>query len=142
MGAYYIDPEPPQIVKPLHLWLGVSSGTVLWALQFIICYGLAALHCAWALFPFTVMGLEGVRFVLAGVTLVATIGITLGFIFTLRTWRRYQHTEAPEQHDPTQRFRFMLYVGTLLNGIFLIGMVWSFIVIFLYDLCPAGELVP
>jgi hypothetical protein len=141
MSAYYVEPEPPQIVKPLHLWLGAASGTVIWALQLIISYALAALNCAWALFRFTILGLEGVRFILAGITLLATIGLVAGLVFNIRTWRSIQHIEKPEQHDPTQRFRFMLYIGAILNSIYLMGMVWSFVVIFLYDLCPRGEQV-
>jgi hypothetical protein len=111
---------------------------VIWALHLVISYALASLDCYWHLFPFIIFGFDGIRILLLGLTLLAAIGMIAAGVVAYRNWKALQYGDGDRrpEHDPTGCYRFMMISGTLLSGLFLLGLIWTTFVIFISEHCP------
>jgi hypothetical protein len=132
---YYIDYNERQPVRPGRLWFAVAAPPFIWAAHLTLCYVLVGLHCSWNLFPFTFLGLEGVRVVLLAVTIVAAAALIVAAVLAFGDWRRLTRLENPAEVDPTGRFRFMTALGASMAGLLTLVMFWSVFTILLNTTC-------
>jgi hypothetical protein len=94
------------------------------------------LDCHWRAFPFLILGIEGVRWVLLGVTALAGAGVVHGGLVSYGNYQVVRGETGPDSLDPTGRFRFMALFGMLASGLFLISLVWSLVPVFTTEICP------
>ncbi len=150
MTVYYVEEPRPDPVPSGQLWFAVGGSIGVWLVHLALAYVLAALHCLAGFFRFSIFGLEGVRFLLLLLTILAAGGIAASGWVAFRHWRRLdqareeQETSHERVHagthaeDPTGRYRFMLLAGMLLSGLLAWYVIWSFFPIFSITLCPEG----
>ncbi len=137
MGVYYVEEQTPEPVRPGQLWFGVGAPILIWALHLVIGYALVSLNCVWSLFPFRLFGIEGIRIILLALTILTAVGVLAGGLISFRNWRRLRAGNRGDQIDPTERYRFMMFSGMLLSGLFLLGLLWEIFPIFMVELCPS-----
>lgn len=114
------------------LWRLVVSPTI-WAAHFLLCYVTAAIWCAKYAGRFDTLG--PVRWLIAGYTVAALVGIALNGV---AGWRRHRHGEAMLPHDedtPEDRHRFLGFATVLLAGLSAIAVLFAAVVTFFFHDC-------
>jgi hypothetical protein len=126
-------PHPP--VTPGRLWFGLAAGPVIWAIHLSVAYALLAVSCQWDFFRFTVLGIDGVRFILIVFTVIAGLVILAGGWLSYNSWQDLRARPAQEGKEPIGRFRFMTRSGMLLSGIFFFSTILSIVPILMLPAC-------
>jgi hypothetical protein len=114
------------------LWRLIVSPTI-WAIHFLLCYVSAAIWCAKFASRFGPLG--PVRWLIAGYTVAALIGIALNGIGGLR---RHRHGVARVPHDddsPADRHRFLGLATALLAGLSAIAVIFAASVLVFFEDC-------
>ena len=114
------------------LWNLIVSPTI-WAVHFMLCYITAAIWCAKFAPRFGTLG--PVRWLIAGYTAVALVGIGINGI---GAWRRHRHGEALLPHDedtPEDRHRFLGFATALLAGLSAIAVIFAALVVIYFEDC-------
>lgn len=125
------DDRAPSGVKDWQLWFSLLSGFVVWVIHLMIVYSLTSLACEWGWFPFTVVGLAGLKIVQIVVTVIAAMVIGLGGYYALRNRERLGDSEIPEAN----RHHFMVYLGLALSMLFFALVAISIIPILVLPAC-------
>lgn len=118
--------------KAESLWTMIISPT-LWAAHFLLCYLTAAIWCAKFAPRFGPLG--PVRWLIAGYTVAALVGIALN---GWSGWRRHRLGAASLPHDadtPEDRHRFLGFATTLLAGLSAVAVVYAGMVVFFFHDC-------
>ena len=114
------------------LWFLVGSPTV-WALHFLACYVLAAIHCEKAGGAFA--NLAPIRIWIVGLTIVALIFV---FIAGLQAWRHWGFGANQPPHDadsPEDRRRFIGYAALLISALSFVAIVFTALPVFFITDC-------
>jgi hypothetical protein len=104
------------------LWFLIGSPTI-WAIHFLVCYVLAAIHCQKAGMGFA--DLAPIRLWIFGLT-----GIALLFVFVsgLRAWQHWGFGVNRPPHDadtPADRRRFLGYAALLISALSFVAIVFT-----------------
>jgi hypothetical protein len=114
------------------LWFLIGSPTV-WALHFLACYVLAAVHCEKAGMGFA--SVEPIRVWIIGLTAVA---LAFVFISGLQAWRHWGFGANSPPHDaPTaeDRRRFIGYAALLISALSFVAILFTALPIFFIADC-------
>jgi hypothetical protein len=113
---------PPHVSTRDNLWFLITGPTI-WAIHFLACYVTAAIYCE-------KLGraaeLDELRIVIAGLTLVALVGIALAGVWSYRRWEGWEVARPP--HDaPTadDRRRFLGFSTLLLAGLSFVATIYT-----------------
>lgn len=123
-------------VRPRALWGSLATGVVSWSLHLLISYALVSLACERGLLVRATIGaVPLIYWVVIGLTVIAAAAVLYAGIVAYRNWRRLQQTHLANEEAPGGRFRFMAWMGVLLNGIFLLAIVVSIFPTLFLPLC-------
>lgn len=118
--------------KNQSLWLLAASPT-LWAVHFLLSYITGAVWCA------RVVGRAGmlgpVRWLVAGYTVLALVGIGL---VAWMAWKRHRYGTATVPHDfdtPEDRTRFLGFSALLLSGLSAVAVIYVALVVVFTETC-------
>jgi hypothetical protein len=124
-GAFDMsDVVPPrQEISSRFLWIQLLAGPILWSIHFLLSYLLVEAGCQ-AGWNFSILGLNGLSFIVIVLTLLAVAGTVL---FALRSYRGWR--DRHEDRSLRQEFRetaawfegpvdFMYFSGLLLSVLF------------------------
>jgi hypothetical protein len=118
------------------VWLALVGGTLVWFLHFNIDYPLTSLACRWGWFPWTVAGMPGLKVVQLTVSIVSAVIVAALGLSCLREWRRAGSDEDDEKRETeSARVSFMAFVTALLNGLYLVIIVLSFVPVLTLNPC-------
>jgi hypothetical protein len=99
------------------------AGPILWSLHFIVGYLLVEAFCQ-AGWNFSVLGLNGISFIVSALTVLALIGTALFAFKSYRSWRAFNpgRNMKDELRDSSRWFEepaeFMYFSGFLLSVLF------------------------
>jgi len=131
--------ETATSVKDRSTWLSLLAGVVIWFLHLNTINALTSLTCEWGWFPFTIAGIAGLRFIHIVVSLIAALGIAAIIVLSWRGWRNWQAAQADAQHTLVQtgadRHPLMAFVTMLLNGLFLVYVLASLVMVLVLNPC-------
>lgn len=114
------------------LWRLIVS-PMIWAVHFLLCYITAAIWCAKYASRFGTLG--PVRWLIAGYTVAALIGIALNGFGALRR-HRFEAKSVPHDEDtPEDRFRFLGFATVLLAGLSAIAVIFAAVVVVFFRDC-------
>lgn len=114
------------------LWFLIGSPTV-WALHFLACYVLAAIHCEKAGGGF--VSIAPIRVWIFGLTAVALVFV---FVSGLQAWRHWGFGANQPPHDadsPADRRRFIGYAALLISALSFVAIVFTALPIFFITDC-------
>lgn len=94
------------------------AGLLAWAVQFSLIYGVTSTLCARGWADATVLGFGAVQAVILATTLAALVPTALALTWSIRSYG------GSREQDPTAD-RFMLYTGSLINGLSLLVILWQ-----------------
>jgi drug/metabolite transporter (DMT)-like permease len=115
------------------LWQLITGPTI-WAVQFVVCYPLAAVFCAKL---GRTASLVPVRWLVLGISITALVGLLLLFISAWRV-RQPSVTEEDltfEANSPEERHRFLTHVTLTLTTLSIVGVIYTTIPVFVVDTC-------
>ena len=111
----------------------LTSGPVIWAVHFVLCYATAAVWCAKLAGPDGALG--GARVAIAGYTVVALVGIGIACWVG---WERHTFRGATLPHDfdsAADRHRFLGFAMLLLAGLSAVATVYTALAAVFIDTC-------
>jgi Ca2+/Na+ antiporter len=111
---------PPREESPWMFWAQLLAGPVLWSVHFLISYLLVEAFCKMG-WSFTVLGFQGISFIVIVLTVLAVIATVL---FSLKSYRGWKRTNA--NYSLKDQFRdksqwsegFVYFSGFLLSVLF------------------------
>lgn len=114
------------------LWVIFLAGPVVYLVYFIGVWVLGEFGCLAGIQHLRPFGLNPIRLGVVASTVVAAL-VTLGTgIVGFRGWRQLRQGPAdPDEDDP----KFMLFVGTWLNGLFTVAILLSAVPMLLGSAC-------
>ncbi len=117
-------------------------GVVVWFLHQNTVYALASLSCEWGWFPFTILGVSGLRLIETAITVVASLLMLLMVYLPWRSWRRFQTAKPAQnprlmQDTENDRRPLTAFIAMALNIAFLLFVIASCVPI--YTLNPCGQ---
>ncbi|MBX3013463.1 MAG: hypothetical protein KF832_18220 [Caldilineaceae bacterium] len=118
--------------KPHHLWLGLLTGPVLYALYFIVGYLLVEAACQLGFLQETLGGIPFYSLCVLALTLVVALITTL---VGVASWRRWRQNAYPLGDDPDQAVPFLLFGSVLLSALFTLLMILTGISVLLIQAC-------
>lgn len=117
--------------KEADLWLLVTA-PIVWAVHFLLCYVLAAIHCEKAETGFADLG--SVRLWIGVLTAIALL--LVGAI-GMQAWRHWGFGKNSPPHDaatPEDRQRFLGYAALLISSLSFVSIVFTALpVLFILD---------
>jgi hypothetical protein len=117
--------------REANLWLLFSAPTV-WAVHFLLCYVLAAVHCEKAGADFA--GLGSVRLWIGVLTAIALLLVSA---IGMQAWRHWGFGANAPPHDadtPEDRQRFLGYATLLISALSFVAVVFTALpVLFIAD---------
>ncbi|HVW85941.1 MAG TPA: hypothetical protein VHB50_14730 [Bryobacteraceae bacterium] len=117
------------------LWFGTCAGAVAWAIHGFICTVISSVACSNGNGSLGPLSTEGVRLLLAAITL-ALLGVTIaGGLVSFRNWRELSETGNLVQAAGDSRESFMALVGTFLSIALALGIVWAGLPLILVGVC-------
>ncbi len=121
------------------LFLGIT----IWFLDLNVINALTSVSCEWNWFSSSIAGMPGLRFVALIITLVAGALMLLLIYLPWRMWRRYQTDKPMENQNmlrDTEKDRrpLVAFIAMLLNALFLLFVIASFVPMFALNLCNQG----
>ncbi len=125
----------PTHISPRRLWFGTTVAAISWALHGAVCEVISDQACqngGGSLGPFSP---AGVRWLLAGITLVALGFAAAGAIASTQNWRHLSAEEDLVHAEGRRREQFMALVGIFAGVAFLIGILWAGLPLVLLDVC-------
>jgi hypothetical protein len=131
-----LQPEQPEPVRRSLLWFGAFGGAAAWSVQLLSCVALGAGTCLssgnvvpefggtwWALV------------VISGVALFVGLAATGTAARSLLRAQAARAVEPPALGSRASRARFMAFGGLLLDGVFVIGLVFNTLPLFMVPVC-------
>lgn len=123
-------------VKPGQLWFGLLGGAAVFAIHLTVSYGLVSLSCFWGWLNFEILGMTGTQFVLIVFTLISAAIVLFAGSIAYRNWRQLRNESQPGVGSPEEgRYRFMTFLGVMLNALFLISILVSIVPSLTLSLC-------
>ena len=111
-------------------WRSLLLGVVVWFVYFNLVNALTSLTCQWGWFSFTIAEIPGVVSVIAGLALTFLI---------YQSWRIWHPMQADGQQvlerTEADRRPLMAFVTMLLNGLFLVFMLASIVLVLSINAC-------
>lgn len=114
------------------LWT-LFTAPVVWALHFMVCYVVVAIHCEKAVLWAIEFGT--IRVALGGVTLLALAMIVLSAYLAWRQWGFGSGDPPHDQPTPLDRRRFQGFATLLLSGLSFVAVIYVAIPLILIDGC-------
>ncbi len=109
------------------LWFSAFGAAAAWSFDLLAVVSAGSAYC---LAPAARLRPYGPAWVLlVAITGVAWLGAGVALVSTVRAGR------APAHDTPSRRARFMAFGGTLLNVMFVVGLLFSTVALFLAPLC-------
>lgn len=128
--------EPSEQQTRWSMFLGI----LIWFLHLNILNSLTAISCKWGWFYFDIAGMPGLQFVEGLITLIAIVPIGVAIYLPWRMWRSFQDKKPiqnPELFKDTEEDRrsLMAFVAMLLNSLFLLFLIGSFVPLIAFKAC-------
>lgn len=103
------------------LWTLIAAPTI-WALHFLLAYGIAAVQCApnQAIFE----TITATRWLIAGITVVALALIGLIFLRAYREWKGHGAGTVNDQDSDVAREGFLEFSTVLLAGLSFVSVIF------------------
>jgi hypothetical protein len=112
--------NPPD-VSPARLWFGVSAAAVAWVLENMLGPVISSLRG------------DAVRLLLAAVTVaLLAVAVTAGVV-SYQNWRRLSDQRSISASEGRNRAEFMALAGVFVSTVFVVGIVWSGIPLFMIE---------
>jgi hypothetical protein len=131
-----VQGERQESERARNTWVSMAGGTATWALHLGVVYALTSLACERGWLERPILGLPGLQFVHLVTTLVAAV-MVIGF--GLLAWRVWQGDLPQESRlieaTEGERPRFMAMLAFLLNALYLLAIVISFVPILVVPAC-------
>jgi uncharacterized membrane protein len=120
-------------------WQSLLFGITAWFLDLNLVYSLPSLACHWGWFPFTVVGLPGLKFIQLIATAVAAVLLMVLIYLPWRNWRPFWRDNAQVmQQTEADRRPLIAYVTMLLNTLSLLFVLASVVPILALNPCVSG----
>ncbi len=124
-------------------WLADWSlflGITIWFLHLNALNALTSISCNWGWFSDRVAGMPGLRFVQMIITLIALALMLLLIYLPFKSWRRFLTEKSPGDHhtlEETEKDRrsMLAFIAMLLNGLFFLFVIASFVPLFALNAC-------
>jgi magnesium-transporting ATPase (P-type) len=121
-------------VRDRTLWFSVGTGVVVWVIHFLAIYVVVELVCRQNWLNFTILGISGTQvttllITVIGVAIVATAGMV-----SYQQWRRLRE-ENKDWHSIRERYRFMIFSGLVMNVVFIVLMILTFLPSLVLPVC-------
>jgi hypothetical protein len=129
------EPRVYETVRPSSLWGSLATGVVIWSLHLIISYALVSLACERGLLQANLGAFALARWITIGLTVIAAAAVFYAGLVAYRNWRHLRRTHLANGEEPGGRFRFMAWLGVLLNGLFLLAIVVALFPLLFLPLC-------
>jgi hypothetical protein len=123
-------------VAPWLLWFGVLGGAVAWSLHTIVDWGIDETVCRSG---HTAMAGIPLRPLLFGLALLFDVVCSLAAVVSYRHWRRLEGAPATGELPALRQGRaaFMAVIGLVANLLFLVMLLCSTSVIFVFPACAS-----
>lgn len=139
MPAQIASDPPSSRISARSLWFGTTAAAVAWALHGAICEIIASEACRtgvgnlWALSPL------GVRWLLAGITIVFLAIAVAGGITSFRNWIQLAEHHDLVHAEGSGRPQFMALGGIFVSLAFVIGIIWAGLPLIFLDICMTAR---
>ena len=138
-----ITATPPTKTDERQTGLSLLLGMTVWFLHENTAYALASLSCQLGWLSFQIGGLSGLQFVEIVITLIAMLLLLITIYLPWRAWRRFQSekpTDNPHLLQDTEKDRrpLIAFVTMLLNSLFCIFVIATFLPVFALNACRHG----
>lgn len=124
--------RPPLPERHESLWR-LAASPLIWALHFLLSYVTAAIWCA--KYAPADGSLQPVRWLIAGYTVAALLGIALNGRSGLRRHRHGTESEAHDYDTPGDRHGFLGYATVLLSALSALAVLFAALVIVFFRDC-------
>lgn len=119
------------------------GGITIWFLHLNLLNSLVSLSCRWDWFSFKIAGLSGLQFIEALITLVALVLMLILIYLPWLNWQHYQTGKPPDnprmlQDTEQDRRPLAAFVTMLLNSLFFLFIIASFVPLFTLSACRQG----
>jgi hypothetical protein len=126
--------------KEKQTFLGLFLGPIVWFLHLNTLNMLTSISCRWGWFPFTVVGMPGLRFVEVIISLVFLAVMLYLTYLPWQNWQSYQSREPvrnPQLLQDTEEDRrpLLAFVAMLMNAILTLFVLASFVLLFALKAC-------
>ena len=130
-----IASDPPSRISPRSLWFGTTAAAIGWALHGTICEIISSEACRNNVGNLGTLSPLGVRWLLAGITIVFLAIAVTGGLTSFRNW-----IQLAEHHDLVRaegfgREQFMALGGIFVSATFVIGIIWAGLPLIFLDIC-------
>jgi hypothetical protein len=130
-----VSSDSPSRITPRSLWFGTTAAAIAWALHGVICEVIADQACKNGIGSLGALSPDGVRWLLAGITIGFLAIAVIGGLLSFRNWM-----QLAEQHDLVHaegsgREQFMALVGVFMGATFAIGIIWAGLPLIFLDIC-------
>lgn len=127
-----------QPVSSRSLAVGFLGPPLVWAVRFLVVYGMVEVYCKSGLLGFEFLGLTGI-YIGIGVTTLLSLLLVLGTTWiAYRGWRRSSAGQDRVIDEPMGRSRTLALAGVILGAMFVLVMLIETLPVFF--LAPCGWL--
>ena len=119
------------------------AGILIWFLHLNLLYGLSSLSCKWGWFSAPNLRISGLQMTETAITMIAIALMVVMIYRPWREWRKFQtkkQTDNPHLLQDTEKHRrpLLAFVVMLMNSLFLLFLIASFVPIYALNACGQG----
>jgi hypothetical protein len=119
-------------ISPLSLLYSITAGPILWFAHFMLVYMVAELGCRANFNNVFYQTPETIRTIVIVLTLVALVAVIAGGVLAYRNWQALPNAEGSTDDIRT---RFLIVMGGLLTGLFVLSIVATAAPAFVVSVC-------
>ncbi len=134
-----VSPDHPSEISPRSLWFGTTAGAVAWALHGAACALISSEACVSGTGNWGALSADGVRWLLAAITLGFLAIAIVGGLISFRNWLHLAESHDLVHAEGRGRVQFMALVGIFLSATFVIGIVWAGLPLIFLDVCTKAR---
>ncbi len=114
-------PREESSISPGWLWFGVIAAPVAWAVQGLFGWYVGGANCVNG----SLAGGSSLQVAATIIGIAAAIVAVVGIVTSLRNWRSSGEPTRLATVEGHTRNQYIAAAGTLVSGIFLLGIVWA-----------------
>ena len=127
--------DAPIHISQRSLWFGSAAAAVAWALHGAICEIIASEACRNGVGNLGSLSAQGVRWLMAGITIGFLAISAIGGITSFRNWIHLAEHQDLVHAEGSGREQFMALVGIFVSLAFVIGIIWAGLPLIFLDVC-------
>jgi hypothetical protein len=127
--------SPPSETRGAGLWFGFAAPWLAFAVDGFIGYIITWRTCFIGHGHLGALSLGGVRWLLAGITVVLFIIAASGGIHSYRNWRRISQSKSFVQAEAAGTAEFISMIGVLSSTFMSVGIIWISLPLIMIGVC-------